>query len=453
MVVNKLGGVSFALQLSALAVFAVMLSNILTILFFTGDRADILRSIIVNEATAALTPLVSAVAEDKAVPKSPDVTISAVKAWTPAPDEWQRSETIENQVMAQVPNVRLRVYTPVIVGISPPDVFRQVQKGGPFVAAIAYREGREPVLIVSKLRPDLPPPVAALLSTLGSGLLIVLGTMFLMGRMVKPLRSLAKASERIGQSIEVEPVPVRGPPELRAAAGAFNLMANRIGQLLDRQRSTLWALGHDLRTPVTAMRIRLELVDDDETRERLRASVEEIERVVEDALFLARSGLPSGPAETGFFDDVVTAAVAGLIDAAPEVESRITIKPCPQAKMAMRKGEMVRAVRNLVHNALRHTGGPVHVTVLQPPLIGVVVEDWGPGLPANVLAAPGQPFVRGDKARSSDGSTGLGLAIVRSITEGHGGTLTARPRSDGTGTVISLLFNENIAATRASVTL
>jgi signal transduction histidine kinase len=442
MVFRKLETVSFALQIGALSVFAVILSNILTIVFFTGDRATVVRTIVNVEAVETLGPLVNSVIDKRPLATDSDVSIGAVNRWTPKPEEWQRSIVVESQLLRRDSNIKVEAYLPVIGGSFPLDVFRQVQKGGPQVAAVVRVPGQESTLIIAKIRPNLPPPIAALISTIVSSLLIVFGVMMLIGRTTKPLRSLARASERIGQSVEIEAVPEHGPPELRSAARAFNVMSTRISQLLDRQRSTLWALGHDLRTPVTAMRIRLELVDDEHTREKLKASVHEIERVVEDALFLARSGLASGLGETCSLDALVKSAVDGLIEADPSAASRIVVHTCPNARLQVRQGDMVRAIRNLVHNGLRHTDGPVHVTVSAAPRLFVQIEDCGPGLPPAILASPGQPFARGDEARSNDGGTGLGLAIVRSVMESHGGQLVARARPDGAGTIMTLFLND-----------
>ena len=101
---------------------------------------------------------------------------------------------------------------------------------------------------------------------------------------------------------------------------------------------------------------------------------------------------------------------------------------------------VVRAIRNLIHNALRHTAGPVQVTVSAEPTPSVAIGDWGRGLPVEVLQAPGEPFVRGDQARSADGSTGLGLAIVRSIAEGHKAHLFAENSRDESGTILRLVL-------------
>jgi signal transduction histidine kinase len=442
MVLRKIETVSFALQISALAVFAVILSNVLTIVFFTGDRASVIRTIVSVEAVETLTPLVRSVVEDGASRVSNGVSIGPVGLWAPKPDAWQKSSVVASQLVQQDGKIQVDAYLPLIGGSFPIDVFRQVQKGGPQVAAIVRIPQREPVLIISRIRPNLPPPIAALISTFVSSLFIVVGVMMLIGRMTQPLRSLSRASQRIGQTSEIETVPERGPPELQSAARAFNVMSTRIGQLLDRQRSTLWALGHDLRTPVTAMRIRLELVDDEETREKLKMSVKEIERVVEDALFLARSGLGSGPSKTCALDTLIHAAVHGLVEADPKTSSRIIVLADPFSVAQVREGDIVRAIRNLAHNGLRHTNGPVYIKTLPVPQLGIQVEDWGPGLPDPILASPGQPFVRGDNARGSDGSTGLGLAIVRSIIESHGGQLLAEARRNGPGTIFTLVFNE-----------
>jgi signal transduction histidine kinase len=436
----KLGNASLALQTGALAVFAVILSNIFTIMFFTGDRTIVLRTIISMEASSTLMPLVKAVAEGRDLPSESEAIIRPVSTWQPDPQMWERSALVTDQLQQSVSPAKVEVYLPVLRSLSQIAVFRQVRRGGPQIAAIVRQDGKEPLLITTKIRPDFPPPVAALASSLLAGVLIVIGTMLLLGRMTKPLRSLALASERIGQTAAIELVPVKGPEELRHAARAFNLMAGRIAQLLDRQRGMLWALGHDLRTPVTALKIRLELVDDPETRSRLSASTDEIERVVEDALFLARTGVTYGPTQLVQLDEIVRVAVAGLVDADPDAVSRISVQENPNVSMKLAKSEMVRAVRNLIHNGLRHTTGAVHITISDKPAPMIVVEDWGAGLPASVLASPGLPFVRGDAARTSDGSTGLGLAISRSIIESHGGVLQARSKPDETGAIVSLVF-------------
>ncbi|MCE2892039.1 MAG: HAMP domain-containing histidine kinase, partial [Hyphomonadaceae bacterium] len=415
--------------------------NILTVVFFFGDRNEIIRNIVNAETMARLTPVVTALERGEALRLDETFTVRSAGNWKADPVLWQEAPILAGQIMASSGSKDLQVFTPRISTFSFSDLFQQVQKGGPQVAAILRPLNQAPLVILVRIQPDLPPPLAALIATLISGVLITFGTSLLIGRMTEPLTTLAAASERIGQSAQIETVPVRGPLELRIAAGAFNRMAQRISQLLDRQRATLWALGHDLRTPVTAMRIRLELVEDDETRDRLRESVREIERVVEDALFLARSDLATAPTQIAYLDELVEKAVAGLIDANPESASRLTITKNPKARILARSNDMVRAIRNLIHNALRHTEGPVQVIVSLDPKPAVEVGDWGPGLPTEVLAAPGEPFVRGDQARSADGSTGLGLAIVRSIAEGHKAKLSAENRSGESGTLMRIDFD------------
>ncbi len=440
MVGRKLIGSRLAVQVGGLAILAVILSNILTVVFFFGDRNEIIRTIVNAETMARLTPVVTALERGEALRLDETLTVQSAGKWKADPALWQEAPILAGQIMATSGSKDLRVYTPRISTFSFSDLFQQVQKGGPQVAAILRPLNQAPLVILVRIQPDLPPPLAALIATLISGVLITFGTSFLIGRMTEPLTTLAAASERIGQSAQIETVPVRGPLELRIAAGAFNRMAQRISQLLDRQRATLWALGHDLRTPVTAMRIRLELVEDEESRDRLRDSVREIERVVEDALFLARSELAAPPTQLASLDELVERAVAGLREADPTVRSRLAILKDPSAKILARPNDVVRAIRNLIHNALRHTAGPVQVTVSAEPTPSVAIGDWGRGLPAEVLQAPGEPFVRGDQARSADGSTGLGLAIVRSIAEGHKAHLFAENRRDESGTIMRLVF-------------
>lgn len=441
MVGRKLVGSTLAMQVGGLAILAVILSNILTVVFFFGDRNEIIRTIVDVETTARLTPIVAALERGEALRLDETFSVRPADGWQAKPEVWQEAPMLADQIKASAGAKDLRVFIPRISTFTFSDLFQQVQRGGPEVAAIVRPQDQAPLLILVRIQPDLPPPLAALIATLISGILITFGTSFLIGRMTQPLTKLAAASERIGQSAQIETVPVRGPLELRIAAGAFNRMAQRIGQLLDRQRATLWALGHDLRTPVTAMRIRLELVEDEESRNRLRESVREIERVVEDALFLARSELAAPPTQLASLDELVEKAVAGLKEADPSAATRLTVVGDGQAKILARPNDVVRAIRNLVHNALRHTSGPVHVKVSADPRPVVEIGDWGRGLPPEVLQSPGEPFVRGDQARSADGSTGLGLAIVRSIAEGHKAQFVAENRMGESGTIMRLLFD------------
>ncbi len=440
MVGRKLVGSTLAMQVGGLAILAVILSNILTVVFFFGDRNEIIRTIVNSETIARLTPVVAALEQGEALRLDETLTVRPAGNWKADPRIWQEAPILAGQIMSNSGSKDLRVFTPRVSTFTFSDLFQQVQHGGPQVAAILRPLNQAPLVILVRIQPDLPPPLAALIATLISGVLITFGTSFLIGRMTQPLTTLAAASERIGQSAQIERVPVRGPLELQIAAGAFNRMAQRISQLLDRQRATLWALGHDLRTPVTAMRIRLELVEDEESRNRLRESVHEIERVVEDALFLARSELAAPPTQLASLDELVERAVTGLKEADPAARSRLAILKDPRAKVLARPNDVVRAIRNLVHNALRHTSGPVQVRVLAEPNPAIEVGDWGEGLPAEVLQAPGEPFVRGDQARSADGSTGLGLAIVRSIAESHRAQLSAENRRGETGTIMRLVF-------------
>lgn len=440
MVGRKLIGSTLAMQVGALAILAVILSNLLTVVFFFGDRNEMIRNIVNAESVARLSPVVSALQRGDALRLDETLTVRSAGTWKADPAVWQETPSLASQIMASSGAKNLRVFTPRVSTFSFIDLFQQVQQGGPEVAAIFRPLNQAPLLILVRIQPDLPPPLAALIATLISGVLITFGTSFLIGRMTQPLTTLAAASERIGQSAKIEAVPVRGPLELRIAAGAFNRMSQRISQLLDRQRATLWALGHDLRTPVTAMRIRLELVEDEESRDRLRESVREIERVVEDALFLARSELSTTPTQLVVLDELVELAVAGIREADPTARSRLAILKDPRAKILARPNDIVRAIRNLIHNALRHTEGPVQVTVSADPKPLVEIGDWGQGLPAEVLQAPGEPFVRGDQARSADGSTGLGLAIVRSIAESHKAQLSAENRRGESGTIMRLQF-------------
>jgi signal transduction histidine kinase len=190
----------------------------------------------------------------------------------------------------------------------------------------------------------------------------------------------------------------------------------------------LAALGHDLRSPLTAMRLRSELVDDDETRERLVATVEEMRRMVGLTLDFARGVAPREAAETLDLGALVrevagdVAATVGPVEV--EISTAVTLTARPTA--------LERALRNIVENAVRY-GGAARVRVAGDAAAAtIVVDDDGPGIPDADLARVFEPFTRLEASRSREtGGVGLGLAIARTIVHAHGGEITLANRPEG----------------------
>lgn len=245
--------------------------------------------------------------------------------------------------------------------------------------------------------------------------LLATGFWFLMTRITGPLRRLAVASEQLGRGEDMQPIAPSGPLEVRDLTQAFGIMQERLTRLVDDRTRMLAAIGHDLRSPLTALRIRTEMVDDVETRERMTASIEEMQGMLDATLSYAR-GVNSSEApecfEMGEF-------LEGINHALP---SQVTLKSGPEALVSVRPFAMRRALRNLIENAQRYGRNVLVSHAIHDNLVDIRIEDDGPGIPDDQLEQVFAPFYRMEQSRSLDtGGHGLGLSIARSILRAHGG--------------------------------
>ena len=245
-------------------------------------------------------------------------------------------------------------------------------------------------------------------------------------RVVRPMRALAVGADRLGRGLDANPLPLTGPSEVRATTQAFNRMQDRLTRFVTERTHMLAALSHDLRSPLTAMRLRIEMLDETEDSVRLKALVAEMQAMVEETLEFARSVAKTEPAASVDLVDLLGDLVADVGG------DRATLAPSSHLTATIRPHALNRALRNLIDNAVRY-GGVADVTVAQEPGCAVIsVADKGPGLPEDQLEAVFEPFVRLEASRNRDtGGAGLGLAITRTIIQAHGGTVQLRNRSGG----------------------
>lgn len=271
-----------------------------------------------------------------------------------------------------------------------------------------------------------PAPLSVLAGALVSVIAVGIGAALISRQIGRPLADLATAASALGSGQTHATAPVSGPEDVRRASTAFNAMAERLGRQLNRQRQMLWALSHDLRTPITAIRLRAELLDDEPARQRLLASVEEMERLTEQALSLARAGASDEARATVDIAEIARTLCGELQDMGVAATA-----DAPQPVIAeCRPSEIARALRNLAENAAKYGGGGV-MRVYRNDKGEVVAEviDQGPGVPAEHIAKLATPFFRADEARSEANGAGLGLAIAQAIAEAHGGRLVLENRS------------------------
>jgi signal transduction histidine kinase len=197
----------------------------------------------------------------------------------------------------------------------------------------------------------------------------------------------------------------------------------------------LGAIGHDLKTPLAALRVRIESVENDAERERMAATIEDIVRSLDDILSLARVGRPSDPLERSELSALVISVVEEFEDMGDPVELGAT----ERVSFPLRVTWLRRALRNLIGNAVRYGKG-ARVSLARDGHEAVIrIEDDGPGIPEDRIADMLEPFTRGDPSRNSEtGGAGLGLTLARAIAEQHGGSLRLENRRDQGGAILGL---------------
>ena len=244
----------------------------------------------------------------------------------------------------------------------------------------------------------------------------------------RPLRSLADAAEALGRDLNRPPLPEAGPTEVREAARAFNRMQSRIAGFVEERTRVLAAVSHDLKTPITRMRLRTELLDDGEVRLQFERDLAEMEAMVADTLAFMRgvdATEPRRPVDVMALLESVQAdqrAMGREVGLAGGAKSPVT-----GAARLLR-----RCVSNLVDNAVAY-GGRADIVVEEGPAdLAIRVRDAGPGVPEAELEKVFEPFYRLEGSRSREtGGTGLGLGIARNVARAHGGDLTLRNRPEG----------------------
>ena len=283
-----------------------------------------------------------------------------------------------------------------------------------------------------------PPPIWAGI-TWGyfalSALLISLVTVFAVRRLTRPLRALAGAAESFGTGGEVPKLAVEGPIELQKAASAFNHMADRVSRFVRDRTAMLAAISHDLRTPITSLRLRAEFVEDEETREKMLETLDEMAAMTRSTLDFARQDAQSEPIQP--LD--LTALLESLSDDLSEQGKEAAIAEMPRQIVIARPTALKRALRNLIENAVRYGERARISSTAKEKTIEVHIDDDGPGIPVDQLERVFEPFTRLEASRNREtGGTGLGLAIARTIIHAHGGEITLKNRKSGLRASVTL---------------
>jgi two-component system osmolarity sensor histidine kinase EnvZ len=271
---------------------------------------------------------------------------------------------------------------------------------------------------------------------LGSSLLLVTVSGLFLRNQIRPIVQLARASEQFGLGQDVQNFSPRGASEIRRAGRAFLTMADRIRRQVQSRTEMLAGISHDLRTPLTRMKLEIEMGKlDTATREALNGDIDEMRRMIDEYLDFAR-GDGAEPVEPMDMAEL-------LVNLCQQYERQgadVRCAPSDRAMLMLRPQAMRRALSNLIENALRYGGGTARVTLEQSvAYVRIKVRDAGPGIPPSEHETVFKPFTRLEPSRNSaTGGVGLGLSIARDIAQSHGGDIMLENITGPDGSIAGL---------------
>ena len=275
----------------------------------------------------------------------------------------------------------------------------------------------------------------------GSALLLSVVAMVFLRNQIRPMRQLAYAAEQLGLGRDVQGFSPRGALEVRQAGRAFVEMRERIRRQVASRTEMLAGISHDLRTPLTRLRLQLALMKLDEAvRREIQADLEEMEHMIQAYLDFARSEGGERSEQTD-----LCALVRDVVEGYARQNQPVTLADGPPVPLSLKPKAMRRALQNVIDNALRY-GHRADVSVYADAArAGVRVADAGPGIPEEKQESVFRPFTRLDPSRNSKtGGVGLGLSIARDVMQAHGGTVALHNRPEG-GLMVDLSLPQDAA--------
>ena len=278
--------------------------------------------------------------------------------------------------------------------------------------------------------PQGPPPVSwqFLISMALMGVIVIAVSVWAVRRVTAPLGLLAGAADRLGRDVTAAPLAEAGTVEMRHAARAFNRMQERLRRLIESRTQMLAALSHDLRTPLTLLRLRTEDVANAEERDKMLATIGEMDEMIGQTLAFARDEVNAEPRRR--VD--IAALVSSIADDMGDAGLPVSMQPAAPLTYDCQPGALKRALTNLIDNAVKYGQRARVAVAATAKAVDITIDDDGPGIPEAELAKVFQPFYRVEDSRNRDtGGTGLGLAIAQAIVQAHGGALTLANRPGG----------------------
>lgn len=244
----------------------------------------------------------------------------------------------------------------------------------------------------------------------------------------RPLSQLAQAADAFGRDLDAAPLAESGPSETRQAAQAFNRMQQRIRRLVGERSRALAAVSHDLRTPLTRLRLRAELVDDARLRDQMAGDLDAMAAMIDSTLDYLRGLEENEPVQPIDID----ALLQSLVEDAAVLGREVGLEGKARSPYPGRLNALRRSLQNLIDNAVRYGRNPRLRVEDSASRLTLVVEDEGPGIPEQELSRVTEPYYRPDASRSAEtGGVGLGLSIVADVAQRHGGELILSNRDSG----------------------
>lgn len=295
---------------------------------------------------------------------------------------------------------------------------------------------------VLTLRQTLPEPgrdwplrALGLLAVLALSVALAAG--WAVRRLTRPLATLADAAAGLAHNLDQPPLPEAGPQEVVRAARAFNAMQRELKSYLETRAQALAAVSHDLRLPLTRLRLRLEQLSDTGLKSRIEGDLAEMEAMIGGTLDYLRAGAETEqPVRLN-----LNALIEGIVEDMTELGAHISVRGKAEAPLTARPAALRRCLANLIDNARRYGGGEIELTLRDSgDGVDIRIEDRGPGIPAEERERVFEPYVRleGSRARHTGGS-GLGMAIARAIARAHGGDVRLNEREGGgTAAIVTL---------------
>ncbi|MDR3516393.1 MAG: ATP-binding protein [Azospirillaceae bacterium] len=260
------------------------------------------------------------------------------------------------------------------------------------------------------------------------GLTIVLLSWLMARRLTSPLARFAAAADRLGRDVSAAPLAETGPSEVRQAIAAFNRMQERLRRYIADRTQMLAAMSHDLRTPLTRLRLRAEFVEDVEQQRKMLEDLDQMEQMITATLAFAREDARNEARA----DLDLAALLQSLCDDAADIGREAAYEGPEHRIVACRPIALRRALGNLLDNALFYGGNARVSLVERPGQVAVRIDDDGPGIPASEQEKVFAPFYRLERSRSRDtGGTGLGLAVARTFARAQGGDVMLGNRREG----------------------